>query len=478
MKKIIPALLIGLLASVALFVGNSNAAVTTYAQAEPNRLAEVTTNVATNDWGFDICDKASGTIEQGEHLVFHVNKTDTARSDWNVKIWKNVRTGQWKALSFTVRFMANKAGDVVYNLTGTWEKHWADANTEVTKTFTVAPSGDSVTAEFQFGLIGGGTEAFDLTIYEITVGELDNYDLPLASNVTYELRNRTHEDGRPVTGSVNANNVNNGANFVTESFGTGDKHDWRYEFILRTGVAITSGNIYVIEYSVTSTSEIVGDGNKVNIVIGIDNQDGWIDKYDIKGHGNYDQEFSAGETKTYRNILIADRDASNIGVIIQAGRIENTGTVTIEDLEIYQISDKVLFNYESAAHFISDWAAARAAGTNGMCSYLTGADRAILEDFIDRYDTLLVTTNGFVNTNQKDVVANTIDVEGVTIATSVEYFRAVLAGQIATDGDYGIVQNNNNILKSVANNAPVVIIASVIALLSVISFVILKRKTR
>lgn len=125
---------------------------------------------------------------------------------------------------------------------------------------------------------------------------------------------------------------------------------------------------------------------------------------------------------------------------------------------------KVFNIYDSANAFARDWAKLRVdGGETGICGYLTEATRGDLDALIARYDAL--------STDDKNALAETIDVEDATIAQSVEYARSLL---LTLDGNETESSANPLAVNSQINN--ILIITLSVCAMCLVAYIFINRK--
>lgn len=107
--------------------------------------------------------------------------------------------------------------------------------------------------------------------------------------------------------------------------------------------------------------------------------------------------------------------------------------------------------------FAERWYSLRlAGGTQGICAALIkdSETRATYEALLQEYDAM--------DPNDKTTVLGLKDIEGVTIGETMTYLKEVLNGK-ATDGDYGIVVENNSDYNPVASYDKLAIVITLLA---------------
>ena len=174
---------------------------------------------------------------------------------------------------------------------------------------------------------------------------------------------------------------------------------------------------------------------------------------------------------TYSNAAVASSDSFSIDEVEFTDSINALKITFSEANQIGLVDFQLRKENDTVENFVSNWKTFRANGGNdGICYYLTGANREALEIMLARY-------NAF-NVSDKTTIDAETDVEGVTIGETIAYLKNVLEGSTKTDGDYGIKTDSGVVITS--NNSfdktSLIALFAILGIVTISGYYIIEKK--
>ena len=227
--------------------------------------------------------------------------------------------------------------------------------------------------------------------------------------------------------------------------------------------------------SKTITDVPVTKGNNVEIIV-TDNTTLSVAAFTFKQWGSKAQIVrlytSTDAGQTYSSSPLT---SSSSFTIPETTLPENTNALKItfssQENQVGLVDFQLRKGKDTVENFVSNWKTFRANGGNdGICYYLTEANREALEIMLARYNTFDVT--------DKTIIDATTDVEGVTIGETIAYLKNVLAGSTKTNGDYGIQTASGVVITS--NNSydktSLIALFAILGIITISGYYIIEKK--
>ena len=174
---------------------------------------------------------------------------------------------------------------------------------------------------------------------------------------------------------------------------------------------------------------------------------------------------------TYSNAAVATSDSFSIDEVEFTDSVNALKITFSETNQIGLVDFQLRKGKDTVENFVSNWKTFRANGGNdGICYYLTEANREALEIMLARYDAF--------DLSDKATIDATTDVEGVTIGETITYLKNVLAGSTKTDGNYGIKTDSGVVITS--NNSydktSLIALFAILGIVTISGYYIIEKK--